>query len=408
MLTSTAHAARSAPAEQLTHECRCKKEEKMKKNRTDEEVKKPKKMTSIGGQALMEGLMMIGPEKMAMAVRLPDGTIHVETEPIGKSSRAAKIPFVRGSVKIFRQMVTGTRYILRSAQFIEDDIEEKEKTDSPAVQAAAAVTAAVEAYDEASSVEQPDSYQEPHLPVKEGKKARGQAVKAEKKKETKAPGRFEQLLIKNANTMLYISAILGILLSVGLFILLPNLLTNLTIGLWIDKNASFANNLVFSLVEGALRISIFIGYLALATNLKDIRRLWMYHGAEHKTIFCYESGMPLTVANVRGFSKHHPRCGTAFMFIVLLMSIIIFSFVPGINIIVDMLIRLACVPILASLSYEIIHWSSRHDNVFTRILAWPGLMLQRLTTKEPDDLMIEVAIAAMVPVIPAGERGDEW
>ena len=134
----------------------------------------------------------------------------------------------------------------------------------------------------------------------------------------------------------------------------------------------------------------------------------MYHGAEHKTIACYESRMPLTVENAREFSKHHPRCGTAFMFVVLLLSIILFSFVPRIHLLVDMLIRLALVPVLASLSYELIHLTAKYDNFLTNIMAWPGLMLQRLTTSEPDDGMLEVAIAAMIPVIPAGERGDEW
>ncbi len=397
----------------------------MKKNRTDEEVKQPKKMTSIGGQALMEGLMMIGPEKIAMAVRLSDGTIHVETQPLGKSSAAAKIPFIRGSVKIFRQMVTGTKYIMRSAQFFEEEIPEKKQPEVPGE-----ILRDEAATDEETVCEGSVCEEEPALPTKEsfgkvrgtGEKDKADAaeslspdvktdIKADVKsgaKPDRKPGKLEQLLTRSEDAMLYLSALFGILLSVSLFILLPNLITNLTVGRWIDQNASFGNNVIFALFEGFLRISIFIGYLALATKLKDIKRLWMYHGAEHKTIFCYESGLPLTVANVRGFSKHHPRCGTAFMFIVLLLSIVIFSFVPGINVFVDLLIRLACVPLLAGISYEIIHWSARRDNAFTKILAWPGMMLQRLTTKEPDDSMIEVAIEAMLPVVPAGERGDLW
>lgn len=328
----------------------------MKKNMSEEELKSCKKKTSIGGQALMEGLMMIGPEKIAMAVRKGDGEIHVETSPIGKSSKAAKIPFVRGSVKIFRQMVTGTSYLMKSAEFAE----------------------------EAISAEAEDS---------------GKAKKV---------SRLDKFFEKHTSAMLYGSVVFGILLSVGLFILLPNLISNLALGSWLDRNASAGNRIIHSLAEGVMRFSIFIGYLALASRLKDIKRVWMYHGAEHKTIACYESRLPLTVDNVRGFSKHHPRCGTAFMFIVLLLSIILFSFVPRIHILVDMLIRLALVPVLASLSYELIHFTAKHDNTFTAIMAWPGLMLQRLTTSEPDDRMMEVAIAAMVPVIPAGERGDEW
>ncbi len=331
----------------------------MKKNMTEEEMKMCKKKTSIGGQALMEGLMMIGPENIAMAVRKADGQIHVETSPVGKASKAAKIPFIRGSVKIFRQMVTGTGYLMKSAEFAEEAI---------------------------SAVPDADK----------------------KVKQAKKESRLDRFFEKHSSAMLYVSVVFGILLSVGLFILLPNLISNLALGSWLDRNASAGNRILHSLAEGILRFGIFIGYLALASKLKDIKRVWMYHGAEHKTIACYESRRPLTVENAREFSKHHPRCGTAFMFIVLLLSIILFSFVPRIHLLVDMLIRLALVPVLASLSYELIHWTAKHDNFLTSIMAWPGLMLQRLTTSEPDDSMLEVAIAAMLPVIPAGERGDEW
>ncbi len=488
----------------------------MKKNRTLDEIKQPKKMTSIGGQALMEGLMMIGPVNMAMAVRLPDGQIHVETALIGKSSKAAKIPFIRGSVKIFRQMVTGTRYLMRSASFIEedirnDDISENEKLPTE-INSANSMQNEIEGMNHGveSEIHEFDSSDMPEIRTENdsivednsstrnsndnisndsisndnisndninnvsfnnnnnnnnnnssnssissdnnnnnsnnknknndknsntsnnaiheesadslltetfetmdiasmsiiGKNSKKQHKK--KEKENKGPGKIEQYLMKHTEVLLYLSAIFGIFLSVGLFILLPNLITNLTVGLFIDKNLNITNRVIYSLVEGVLRITIFIVYLAFASKLKEIRRVWMYHGAEHKTIACYESGLPLTIENARSFSKHHPRCGTAFMFIILIISIIIFSFVPKINIIVDLLIRLACVPLLASLSYEVIHWAARHDNPFTRGLSWPGLMLQRLTTKEPDDDMLEVAIAAMIPVIPAGERGDEW
>lgn len=428
----------------------------MKKNRTLEEIKQPKKMTSIGGQALMEGLMMIGPSVMAMAVRLPDGQIHVETSPIGTSSKAAKIPFIRGSVKIFRQMVTGTRYLLRSAQFVEDDLNQESKmqpslaasvSGAPAADPAAELSAqsavdpkvdpvvdpivepAVEPsmepsmdsaaetvpedFDRESGVRTDLLQREEDIartPLVNDREDLRKAKREQKRKakEAKGPGMLDRFLSKNSEILLYFSVIFGILFSVGLFILLPNLLTNLTIGFWVDKNAGMGNSIIYSLFEGVLRITIFIAYLALATNLNDIQRVWMYHGAEHKTISCYESGMPLNVENVRGFSKHHPRCGTAFMFVILIISIILFSFIPKINIILDLLIRLACVPIIASLAYEVIHWSARHDNFVTRAIAWPGLMLQRLTTKEPDDSMLEVAIAALVPVIPAGERGDEW
>lgn len=449
----------------------------MKKNTSQDEMKCAKKMTSIGGQALMEGLMMIGPVTMAMAVRLPNGEICVETAPIGKSSKAAKIPFIRGCVKIFRQMVTGTRYLMKSAQFLEDDIISEDKKadstlgstpdtaftdntesasdntsdiipdntsdttsestsdnasdiipDNTSDKAEEFINTNSESVTEISTDEEKkfintdtEKSSEPQEPTPIMPQAETvepvSIVKSEKElkkeqkridKENRGPGKFEKYLLDHTEILLYFSAVFGIMISIGLFILLPNLIANLSIGLFIDKTASITNRILFSLTEGVLRISIFIGYLAMASKIKDIKRVWMYHGAEHKTIACYEAKLPLNVENVRTFSKHHPRCGTAFMFIVLLVSIIIFSFVPRINIFVDMLIRLACVPILAGISYEIIHWAAKHDNVFTRALSWPGLMLQRLTTKEPDDSMLEVAIAAMIPVIPAGERGDEW
>lgn len=421
----------------------------MKQNRTDEEIRKVKKMTTIGGQALMEGLMMIGPETMAMAVRKGDGSIHVESSPVGKASKAAKIPFLRGSVKIFRQMVTGTGYLMRSAEFAEETLSNEEKkategasapinsdmsadvsavTDNSTDESAQAVaepeqaaltyrifmddpldsirqTAAVDPTDQIDHAEKPVVQ-----PSKSDRSTRIALKRKEKqdRRDRKGPGRLDIFFEKHTTALLYLSVVFGILLSVGLFILLPNLISSLTINRLISKSNGFGYQVLRSLFEGIIRISIFIAYLALASRMKDIRRVWMYHGAEHKTISCYESKLPLTVENVRTFSKHHPRCGTAFMFIVLMMSIILFSFVPRINILVDMVIRLALVPLLAGLSYELIHWAARYNNIFTNALAWPGLMLQRLTTKEPDDSMIEVAIAAMLPVIPAGERGDEW
>ncbi|MHB8961540.1 MAG: DUF1385 domain-containing protein [Saccharofermentanales bacterium] len=400
----------------------------MKQNRTAEEIKTCKKMTTIGGQALMEGLMMIGPETMAMAVRKGDGNIHVETSPVGKTSKAAKIPFIRGSVKIFRQMVTGTGYLMKSAEFAEETISNEEAARTAIISSADTLPEASARPDAPEQSESADPTSQPGvsdqigthieeeisaLPVQSAKAASA-ASTANKRREKrdkqarKGPGRIDIFFEKHTTALLYLSVVFGIMLSVGLFILLPNLISSLTINRLISNATGFGYQILRSLFEGIIRISIFIGYLALASRMKDIRRVWMYHGAEHKTISCYESRLPLTVENVRTFSKHHPRCGTTFMFIVLLMSIILFSFVPRINIFVDMLIRLALVPLLAGLSYELIHWTARYSNIFTRALAWPGLMLQRLTTKEPDDTMIEVAIAAMLPVIPAGERGDEW
>jgi len=359
------------------------------------------KMTTIGGQALLEGLMMIGPKKLAMAVRKPDGTIHVESSIIGKSSKATKIPFLRGSVKIFRQMVTGTKYLMKSASFadVEDIKPIPVVSDSSGMTISDENTVAVN--DENISNRQ--SILSDEMKSMMDKRASSNVKGAAKKK--KGPGMIERVLSEHTDIVLYLSAIFGIFLSVGLFILLPNLITGLA-----DKFIGLPDNrIILSLIEGLIRITIFIAYLALASKIKDIKRVWMYHGAEHKTIACYENNKPLTVENVRAFSKHHPRCGTAFMFIILIVSIILFAFIPRTDfILINMIIRLALVPLLAGISYEIIHLAAKHDNVFTRALSWPGLMLQRLTTSEPDDLMLEVAIAAMLPVIPEDQISDNW
>jgi uncharacterized protein YqhQ len=422
----------------------------MKQNRTEDEIKTCKKMTTIGGQALMEGLMMIGPSTMAMAVRKGNGSIHVETSPVGKASKAAKIPFVRGSVKIFRQMVTGTSYLMKSAEFAEEAIDTNDTAGTNAMSDTAeeaidtndtagtntmSDTAGTDdtidtidtidtsspngrAAEEGTLVHIPsvgdallsDTSPTPERPAPAEDSGKQGFKRSAEQPSTKGKGSgwFDRFFEKHTSALLYLSVVFGILLSVGLFILLPNLISSLTINRVLDQSSGFGYQVLRSLFEGIIRIGIFVAYLALASRMKDIKRVWMYHGAEHKTIACYESRLPLTVPNVRGFSKHHPRCGTTFMFIVLLVSIILFSFVPRINLFVDMLIRLALVPLLAGLSYELIHVTARYNNVFTNALSWPGLMLQRLTTKEPDDSMIEVAIAAMLPVIPAGERGDEW
>ncbi len=359
------------------------------------------KMTTIGGQALLEGLMMIGPKKLAMAVRKPDGTIHVESSPIGKSSKATKIPFLRGSVKIFRQMVTGTKYLMKSANFA--DVEEVGTL--PVVSDSTVMDLSEEndvaTGDEIVSNRQSILSDEMKSMMDKGSSS---GTKGEGKKK-KGPGMIERVLSEHTDIVLYLSAIFGIFLSVGLFILLPNLITGL-LGRFISLPDS---GIILSLIEGVIRITIFVAYLALASKIKDIKRVWMYHGAEHKTIACYENNKPLTVENVRGFSKHHPRCGTAFMFIILIVSIILFAFIPRTDyILINMMIRLALVPLLAGISYEIIHLAAKHDNVVTRTLSWPGLMLQRLTTSEPDDSMLEVAIAAMLPVIPEDQISDNW
>jgi len=330
-----------------------------------------KKKTTIGGQALIEGLMMIGPTRKAMAVRKADGTIMLEEMPNPRFQGAADKIFLRGSIRLFRQLVSGTKALLRSAELVEMTDEADVKANEPA---------------DSAEVK----------PVKDG------FFK-------KIGRRIDQYMTDHADAMLYVSATLGILFSVGLFILLPNFITGF-IGQFagIDRAQGAGAVILLNLIEGLIRIGLFVGYLALASRMKDIRRVWMYHGAEHKTIACYEDNQPLTVDNVRTYSRFHPRCGTAFMFIVIIVSIIVFSFVGWWDRWLNLLVRFALVPLVAGIAYEIIRLAGRYDNRLTRIISAPGLWLQRLTTAEPDDSILEVAIAAMNAVVPDEPQRDCW
>ncbi|NLO36158.1 MAG: DUF1385 domain-containing protein [Clostridiaceae bacterium] len=334
----------------------------MKKNEIDQqdpEATSCRRKTTIGGQALIEGLMMIGPEKKAMAVRLADGTIAVEAMPMVAFSGLANWPFVRGGIRLFRQLVSGTKALLRSAELADDETQPEQSPEA---------------------------------------------------KPGKIGQRIDAFLGRHPQLMLYGSATVGILFSVALFILLPNLLTSgisqLT-GLG-REGASRGTTVLLNLIEGLIRIGLFIGYLALANRMKEIQRVWMYHGAEHKTIACYEAQQPMTVDNARAFSRFHPRCGTAFLFLVILISIIIFTLVGWWGRWLNLLIRFALVPLVAGIAYEIIRLAGRYDNALTRAISTPGLWLQRLTTAEPDDSMLEVAIAALDAVRPMRIDSDRW
>ncbi|MDO4566615.1 MAG: DUF1385 domain-containing protein [Oscillospiraceae bacterium] len=206
---------------------------------------------------------------------------------------------------------------------------------------------------------------------------------------------------KSASWLAPAAGVLGGLMAIALFVLLPTALTGLL--------ARFVPLDGFkTLIEGFLKILIFIGYLFAVTRLNDIKRVFQYHGAEHKTIACYEHRAPLTVESVRGFSRFHPRCGTSFMFIVILISILVFSFVPWGNTFARVGLKLLCLPLIMGISYEIIQFAGAHDNLLTKILSAPGLWVQRLTAFEPEDDMIEVAIASLIPVLPESEDEAEW
>ena len=353
--------------------------------------------TTIGGQALIEGLMMIGPDKKAMAVRKPDGTILVEVMSKIQNTGIANLLFIRGSVRLFRQLVSGTKALLRSAEFVEDE----PAKDEPAHDNTAKIQALPRDQDDAD----PTGVADTEAAAQMGDLAAAQQAKQDRSWRA----RIDRFMENHTELMLYASAIIGILFSVGLFILLPNFIAGFIRQLTPLRNIGGRGGIILiNLIEGVIRISLFVGYLKLASQMKDIRRVWMYHGAEHKTIACYEAGQELTVENCKSYSRFHPRCGTAFMFIVILVSIIIFSLVGWWGRWINLLIRFALVPIVAGIAYEIIRLAGRFDNRLTRLVSAPGLWLQRLTTAEPDGGMLEVAIAAMNAVLPQQTDSDRW
>ncbi|MBR4627431.1 MAG: DUF1385 domain-containing protein [Ruminococcus sp.] len=295
--------------------------------------------SKIGGQALIEGIMMLGPNTGAMACRLPDGTVDLETweENNGKGAPwYRKVPLVRGCTNFVISLKKGYKYMMRSA--------EKQLTD-------------------------------------------------EEKKEQESSAFF--------TVMMYIGVIIGIVMAVGLFAVLPK---------WIAGMIPEVRDrrILRSLVEGIIKIAIFVAYMALVSLMKDIRRQYMYHGAEHKTIACHEAELPLTVENVRKQTRFHKRCGTSFIFIVLIVGILMMCLIPAMETWKRILVGLAMLPLIVGISYEFIRLAGNHDNLFTKILSAPGLAMQRITTREPDDSMIEIAIAALTPCIPQDKTEDKW
>jgi len=297
---------------------------------------------NVGGQALIEGLLMLGPQRTATAIRKPDGEIVVEKKKLTPKSILSKVPIVRGVYNFLRQMVTGVKALMYSAEFMDIDME--------------------------------DDYE---------------PSKFEKFIERVAGDKFKDYVI-------YFSVFIAIVLSVGLFMLIPNFITSLLIGA--DKTTRFGV-IVSNLIEGIIRIIIFLSYLTIASKMKDIRRVWQYHGAEHKTIHCFENNEELTVENVQKYSTKHPRCGTSFLFIVMIVSIIVFSFAGWHNRWINLLLRLLLIPLVAGISYELLKLGGKSNSRIIGILKYPGLWLQNLTTREPDNDQVEVAIAALNAVI---------
>lgn len=303
--------------------------------------------TMIGGQALIEGIMMRGPEKQSIVVRAPEGLV-VKTEElklVAQKHPALGLPFIRGVVNFGASMANGVKALLYSADFYPEEEGEPSKFD----------------------------------------------LWLEKKIGSE---KMEQFVI-------YFSLALGIGLAVGLFVLLPTFLSGLFSGL---HGNYFARNLV----EGLLKIVLFMGYLILVSQMKDMKRVFSYHGAEHKTIRCYEAQLPLTVENVRPMTRKHPRCGTSFLMVVICISILLGAVIRVDNSLARMGIHLLLLPVIVAISYEFNRLVGRYDNALTRFLTAPGQWMQNFTTQEPDDSMIEVAIKALEEVLPSQEGSDKW
>ena len=375
------------------------------------EKKKEIRKTSIGGQALMEGIMMRGPEKSAMAVRRPNGEIFFEEHenPQKKRPKICRLPIIRGVFGFVDSMVMGYKYLMRSAEIACEEVPEKgEEKPAPAESTPAAPTekAAV-----SGSVPAEAPSPEPESAAKaEAATESESAAKAESAAGTEPKSAFG----KGAMTgMTLVATVLGVALAIGLFVWLPTFLY--TQFAKILPAGAAENRYLRSAFEGVLKIAVLVAYMALVSLMKDIRRTFMYHGAEHKTIFCYEHGLPLTVENVRGERRYHPRCGTSFLILMLLVSIVVGIFIPptmnGINptayTFIRTAIKILLIPLVMGIGYELLKFAGRHDNILTKIISAPGMWLQHLTVKEPTDDMIECAITAFKAVIPPDES-DKW
>lgn len=294
---------------------------------------------SVGGQALIEGVMMKGPDELAIAVRKADGEIVVKKEPVSKieKSKLYKIPIFRGVIAFFNSMITGVRAITYSAEFFEEGNLQEEKS------------------------------------------------KFEKWLEEKFGDKADDIIT-------YFSVALALAMALLIFMFIPTFLINFL------KNI-FTNQLILSGFEGTLKILMFIAYIIIISRMKEIRRVFEYHGAEHKVIYCYESGKPLTPENAREFTTLHPRCGTSFLLFVMVISIILFSFIGWESPVERIITKLILLPLVAGISYEIIKFAGKSKSKIVCILSYPGMMLQKLTTNEPDDSQLEVAIAALKSIL---------
>ena len=371
----------------------------------------PMKKTSIGGQALLEGIMMRGPKKSAMAVRRPDGEMVVEVSDLKSADRKGflKWPIVRGVVGFVDSMVVGYSAMMRSAELsgLDEAIEEEER----------------EKAEKKAAKEQAKKAKKLGITVEElvAREAAEKPAEAEVKEETHveeaAPAPKEEKKDNSAmmTGVMAVALVLGLGLALLLFKVLPESIYELITWAFPSlEGEGYWFNLIRAAITGVVKIAIMVAYMAAVALMKDIKRTFMYHGAEHKTIFCYEQGLELTVENVRRQSRFHPRCGTSFLILMLLVSIVVNMFIPAtivdhkiLNIVARTGIGLITLPFIMGIGYELIRFAGRHDNLFTRIISAPGVWLQHITTKEPDDSMIECAIAAVKEVIPE-DGSDNW
>ena len=319
--------------------------------------------TMIGGQALIEGIMMRGPEKDAIVIRGKEGLqVEVSDRKIRPKKSVLNLPLIRGAVNFFDSQVVGVKALMRSVDLAPEEFQEE-------------------------------------------------------------PSKLDLWLEKKLGNEKFQKAVIGIAVAAGmgmsilLFFLLP-----MIVGGFFDR--WIESTLALNLVEGLVRILIFVGYMLLVSRMEEMKRVFAYHGAEHKTIRCYEAGLPLTVENVRIQTRLHPRCGTSFLLVVMILSILVFSIassgllaiVPALETmrgtflfrLIMIAFKLLMLPVVVSLSYEVNRWAGRHDNWFTKLLTYPGMWFQNFTTNEPDDGMIEVGIRALEAVLPQEAGADRW
>ena len=372
------------------------KKKKEKNILKEKELCPARKKTSIGGQALMEGIMMRGPKMTAMAVRDPQGNIVIEErETKGvKRPKICRLPIIRGIFGYIDSMTVGYKCLMRSAELagLEDAVEKKNGAER----------------DDGWTRVTPDG-----TPAEAPKEADQVEQSEKEEKEEKEEKKLPQWVM---SAMMALSVVLSLALAIGIFIVVPMLLFRLLPDGARNTGSPALDSLIKSAFEGVIKIALLVAYMGAISLMKDIRRTFMYHGAEHKTIFCYEAGLPLTVENVRKQRRFHPRCGTSFLILMLIVSIFTSFFIDPISIAIGgsvlstalrVVVKLALVPLIVGLGYELIKLAGRHDNLFTKIISAPGMWLQHVTVFEPTDDMIECAIAAVKRVIP-DDGSDKW